>query len=120
MSNFEDLLPLLLIANTSILLLMIIVFFIHRRNNKKHLGDLEEKIYELPNAAHPPHKQQDNFKQGLQQLINDLSKRIKSNEHRIADIMNQLDEMQAARSNPEDKTQAQAISEKKAEKDGKS
>lgn len=119
MSSFEDLLPLLLIANTSILLLMIIVFFIHRRNNKKHLRDLEEKIYELPNATHQQHKQQDNFKQGLQQLINDLSKRIKSNEHRIADIMNQLDEMQARHSITEDKTQVQATSEKKIEKDRK-
>jgi len=120
MPNFEDLLPFLFIASTSILFLMIILFFIHRRNNKKHLRILEEKLYDLPHTANQQNKQFDTFKQGLQQLINDLSKRIKSNEHRLADIINQLDEMQSKISSTEDKTNPKALIKKDLSKDQES
>jgi len=103
MFNFESYLPALFIAYTLLLLLVIVLFFVHRRNNKKQLRLLEEKLYDLPHEAiQQQHKQFDSFKQGLQQLINDLSKRIKSNEHHIADIINQLDEMHLLPGNRED------------------
>lgn len=113
MFNFDDFLSLLFITNTSILLLVIILFVIHRRNNKKRLHLLEEKLHELSHDINQEqNKQFDTFKQGLQQLINDLSKRLKSNEHRIADIINQIDETQAESARNEYKIKATELSEK--------
>lgn len=118
MFNFEDLLPVLFIAYTLLLLLVIVLFFVHRRNNKKQLRLLEEKFYNLTHETNQQqHKQFDTFKQGLQQLINDLSKRIKSNEHRLADVINQLDEMQSMSATTEDEAKVTKTSEKDLTRD---
>ncbi|MCK9452961.1 MAG: hypothetical protein M0Q90_14795 [Bacteroidales bacterium] len=112
MFNLENYLPTLFIAYTLLLLLVIVLFFVHRRNNKKHLLILEEKLYNFhQNANQRQQDQFDSFKQGLQQLINDLSKRITSNEHHIAHIINQLDEMYFMPGNSEDEADVPKISE---------
>ncbi|MBZ0242169.1 MAG: hypothetical protein K8F24_03040 [Bacteroidales bacterium] len=113
MFNFEIFLPVIFITYTLLLLLVIVLFFIHRRNNKKQLLLLEEKLYNFHQKENQrQHDHFDSFKQGLQLLINDLSKRMKSNEHRIADIYSQLDEMQSLPSKSEDRVIAPKISKK--------
>lgn len=107
MSQPETFLPLLFIGYTLFLLLLVILFFIHRRNNKKQLSLLRQKIYELPaNTIIQQNKQFDIFKQGLQQLLNDLSKRLVSNEQHVSSLINQLEEIQAMLFNTEDEANA--------------
>ena len=87
-------LPVLLMMGV---LLLIIMFWLHRRNNQRRFYETEEKIHAQSGlVAEQIDKQFDTFKQGLQQMMTDMSNRITANEKRTSAILNAIEELNQA------------------------
>ncbi len=89
--NLNWLLPILLIIG---ILFLVVMFSLHRRNNQRRFYETEEKIHAQAGlVAEQLDKQFDTFKQGLQQMMTDMSNRITANEKRTNAILNAIEEL---------------------------
>lgn len=79
------------------ILLLVVVFWLHRRNNQRRFYETEDKIHAQAGlVAEQLDKQFDTFKQGLQQMMTDMSNRIAANEKRTHAILNAIEELNQA------------------------
>ena len=92
---------LILIVNSLVLISLVFVFVVYRRNTKRKIDYLEslqsdyKGISELispPAPVEPP----DNFKIAIQNHLNEISERLKSNEKLTNSLINQLDAIRDA------------------------
>lgn len=92
---------LILIINTLVLFWLAVLFLLNRRNMKRKIEYLEslqsdyKGISELmspPPSVEPP----DNFKMAIQNHLNEISDRLKSNERLTNSLINQVDAIRDA------------------------
>lgn len=119
--NNDLVFDLILIGNSLVLFWLVLMFLLNRRNMKRKIDYLDslqsdyKGISELispPPQAEPP----DNFKIAIQNHLNEISERLKSNEKLTNSLINQVDAIRDAWfEQSEDTEENQPITSEKAQ-----